>query len=71
MAGKKASASSSSKGSGFFKRYFVDAMGAMAMGLFASLIIGLIISQLAKLPGMGYNGGDSGRTDAQGGKCHV
>ena len=53
MAGKKASASSSSKGSGFFKRYFVDAMGAMAMGLFASLIIGLIISQLAKLPGLG------------------
>ncbi len=31
-----------------FKRYFVDAMGSMALGLFSSLIIGLIISQLAK-----------------------
>ena len=28
-----------------FKRYFVDAMGSMALGLFSSLIIGLIISQ--------------------------
>ncbi len=34
-----------------FKRYFIDAMGAMALGLFSSLIIGLIISQLAKIPG--------------------
>jgi len=33
-----------------FKRYFIDAMGAMALGLFASLIMGLIISQLAKIP---------------------
>ena len=32
-----------------FKRYFVDAMGAMALGLFSSLIIGLIISQLSQL----------------------
>ena len=31
-----------------FKRYFVDAMGSMALGLFSSLIIGLIISQLAQ-----------------------
>ena len=30
------------------KRYFLDAMSAMALGLFASLIIGLIISQLSK-----------------------
>ena len=29
------------------KRYFVDALGAMALGLFSSLIIGLIISLLA------------------------
>ncbi|MDF2686100.1 MAG: sugar transporter subunit [Clostridia bacterium] len=33
-----------------FKRYFIDAMGAMALGLFSSLIIGLIISQIAKIP---------------------
>lgn len=32
-----------------FHRYFIDAMGAMALGLFSSLIIGLIISQLSKL----------------------
>lgn len=31
-----------------FKRYFVDAMGSMALGLFSSLIIGLIISQISK-----------------------
>ncbi len=36
------------------KRYFVDAMSAMALGLFASLIIGLIISQLAKLPFLSF-----------------
>lgn len=29
-----------------FKRYFIDAMGAMASGLFASLLIGTIISTL-------------------------
>ncbi|MGL5689849.1 MAG: PTS transporter subunit IIC [Bacteroidales bacterium] len=32
------------------KRYFVDAPGAMALGLFTSLIIGLILQQLSKLP---------------------
>lgn len=32
-----------------FKRYFIDAMGAMALGLFSSLIIGLIISQLGQI----------------------
>lgn len=31
------------------KRYFVDAMGAMALGLFASLLIGTIFSQLSDL----------------------
>ena len=36
-----------------FKRYFIDAMGAMALGLFSSLIIGLILSQLAKIPYLG------------------
>ncbi|MBQ6872901.1 MAG: PTS sugar transporter subunit IIC [Clostridia bacterium] len=37
-----------------FKRYFVDAMSAMALGLFASLIVGLIISQISKIPGLGF-----------------
>ena len=32
------------------KRYFVDATGAMALGLFASLILGTIVSQILKLP---------------------
>jgi uncharacterized membrane protein len=36
----------------YFKRYFIDAMGAMALGLFSSLIIGLIITQLSKIPGL-------------------
>lgn len=31
------------------KRYFVDAMGAMALGLFASLLIGTIFTQLSAL----------------------
>ena len=38
----------------YFKRYFVDGMSAMALGLFASLIVGLIISQIAKIPHMGF-----------------
>lgn len=38
----------------FFKRYLVDAMSAMALGLFSSLIIGLVISQIGKLPGLGF-----------------
>ena len=39
---------------GFFKRYFIDAMSQMALGLFSSLIIGLIIGQLAKLSFLGF-----------------
>lgn len=35
-----------------FKRYFVDAMSYMALGLFSSLIVGLIIGQLAQIPGL-------------------
>ncbi|MBC8546885.1 PTS sugar transporter subunit IIC [Clostridiaceae bacterium NSJ-31] len=38
----------------FFQRYFIDAMSAMALGLFSSLIIGLILSQLGKLPYLGF-----------------
>lgn len=37
-----------------FRRYFIDAMGAMAYGLFASLIIGTILSQLSGIPGLGF-----------------
>ncbi len=36
------------------KRYFVDAMSAMALGLFASLIIGLIMSQLSRIPHLAF-----------------
>lgn len=37
-----------------FKRYFIDAMSFMALGLFSSLIIGLILSQLSALPGLAF-----------------
>lgn len=36
------------------KKYFVDAMSAMALGLFSSLIVGLILSQLGKIPGLSF-----------------
>ncbi|MBD5559556.1 MAG: PTS sugar transporter subunit IIC [Clostridia bacterium] len=36
------------------QRWFIDGMGSMAFGLFASLIIGLIISQLGQIPGLGF-----------------
>lgn len=34
------------------KRYFVDAMGAMALGLFSSLLIGTIFAALGMIPGL-------------------
>ncbi|MBQ3575654.1 MAG: PTS sugar transporter subunit IIC [Clostridia bacterium] len=37
-----------------YKRYLIDALSAMGMGLFASLIIGLIISQLSKIPFLNF-----------------
>ncbi len=37
-----------------FQRYFIDAMGAMAAGLFSSLIIGTIIGQFAKAPALAF-----------------
>nr|MDD6335487.1 PTS sugar transporter subunit IIC [bacterium] len=37
-----------------YRRYLLQAMGAMAQGLFASLIIGLILSQIARIPGLGF-----------------
>ena len=36
-----------------FKTYIVDALSYMAMGLFCSLILGLIIKQIALIPGFG------------------
>ena len=37
-----------------FKTYVVDALSFMAMGLFCSLILGLIIKQIALIPGFGF-----------------
>ena len=37
-----------------FKKYIVDALSHMAMGLFCSLILGLIIGQIAKIPGLDF-----------------
>ncbi len=39
-----------------YQRYLIQAMGAMALGLFASLIVGLILSQIAKVPGLAFFG---------------
>lgn len=38
----------------FFKKYVVDALSHMAFGLFCSLILGLIIGQIAKIPCMDF-----------------
>lgn len=38
----------------YCKRWFVDAMSSMALGLFSSLIIGLILSQLSRIPYLGF-----------------
>ena len=38
----------------FFKKYIIDALSHMAMGLFCSLILGLIIGQIAKIPGLEF-----------------
>ena len=37
-----------------FKKYLVDALSHMAFGLFCSLILGLIIGQIAKIPGLDF-----------------
>ncbi|WP_407926350.1 PTS transporter subunit IIC [Gehongia tenuis] len=37
-----------------YQRYLLKAFSAMALGLFASLIIGLIIGQIAKIPGLSF-----------------
>ena len=36
----------------YAKRYFIDAMGSMALGLFASLLIGTIFRALGMIPGL-------------------
>ncbi len=38
----------------YLKRYFIDAMGAMALGLFASLLIGTIFKALGMIPHCGF-----------------
>lgn len=38
----------------YSKRYFIDAMGAMALGLFASLLIGTIFKALGMIPHCGF-----------------
>ena len=37
-----------------YQRYLLDALSAMGQGLFASLIIGLILGQLGKIPGLSF-----------------
>ncbi len=37
-----------------FRRYFIDAMSYMALGLFSSLIIGLILNQLSAVPFLSF-----------------
>ena len=37
-----------------FRKYIVEALSHMAMGLFCSLILGLIIGQIAKIPGLDF-----------------
>ncbi len=39
----------------YLNRYFIDAMGAMALGLFASLLIGTIFETVGKFAGMATN----------------
>ena len=36
----------------YAKRYFIDAMSAMALGLFASLLIGTIFNAIGMIPGL-------------------
>ncbi len=38
----------------YLKRYFIDAMGAMALGLFASLLIGTIFNTIGKYTGLEF-----------------
>jgi len=49
----KRKSSSTNIFSRIFRRYFIDAMSAMALGLFSSLIIGTIMNLIARIPGCG------------------
>lgn len=49
------------------KRYFIDAMGAMALGLFASLLIGTIFKALGMIPGLSLLGQIGGYAQAMAG----
>ena len=40
----------------YLHRYFIDAMGAMALGLFASLLIGTIFNAIGMIPHMEFMG---------------
>ena len=44
----------------FASRWFITGFGGMSQGLFATLIIGLIIKQLGKLIGEGTGGAERG-----------
>ena len=39
-----------------FRKYIVEALSHMALGLFCSLILGLIIGQISKIPGLDFLG---------------
>ena len=39
---------------GYFKKFVIDALSHMAFGVFCSLIVGLIIGQIAKIPGLDF-----------------
>ena len=39
-----------------FRKYVVEALSHMALGLFCSLILGLIIGQISKIPGLDFLG---------------
>ena len=39
-----------------FRKYIVEALSHMALGLFCSLILGLIIGQIAKIQGLEFLG---------------
>ena len=51
----------------YLKRYFIDAMGAMAQGLFASLLIGTIFKAIGMIPYLGIMADIGGYAQAMAG----
>lgn len=51
----------------YLKRYFIDAMGAMAQGLFASLLIGTIFKAIGMIPHLGIMADIGGYAQAMAG----